>query len=183
MGARLRWGGSWERGVVFKCGCHGVRKWPAILPCRNRNGSQSLAVKPDRDRPLIPNLNSHRSTKNPTCDSKPIASKSILEELKETFCNYWRRGIGKTGTAASAHISIERELRDDQNFSPDIEEGTVHLALIVSKDAQIGDFISQGLYLNLAIVPPYSQQYQEAMTYLADDLFVNGYTGTAYSLY
>src|SRR5260221_5884011 len=182
MGARLRWRVSWERGVVFKCGCQGVRKWLAILPCRNRNGSQSLAVKPDRDRTLIPNLNSHRSTKNPTCDSKPIASKSILEELKETFCNYWRRGIGKTGTAASAHISIERELRDDQNFSPDIEEGTVHLALIGSKDAQIGNFISQEFDLRLAIVPPYSQKHQQPLANLADYFPVNGYTGTAYSL-
>src|SRR5260370_33017331 len=182
MGVRLRWRVSWERGVVFKCGCQGVRKWPAILPCRNRNGSQSLAVKPDRDRPLIPNLNSHRSTKNPTCDSKPIASKSILEELKETFCNYWRRGIGKTGTAASAHISIERELRDDQHFAANIEQRAVHLAFIVAKDAQVDNFISQGLDLNLAIAPPYSQQYQEAMTYLADDLFVNRDAGKAYSL-
>src|SRR5258708_9292919 len=182
MGARLRWRVSWERGVVFKCGCQGVRKWLAILRCRNRNGSRSLAVKPDRDRPLIPNLNCHRSTKYPTCDSKPIASKSILEVLKETFCNYWRRGIGKTGTAAPAHIGIERELRDDQNFSAGIEERAVHLAFFVAEDAHMDNLISQSLYLNLAIGPPYSKKYQKSLTYLADYFPINGYTGTAYSL-
>src|SRR5260370_20239592 len=144
--------------------------------------SQLLTVEPNRDRSLIPNLNSHISTKNPTCDSKPIASKSILEVLKETFCNYWRRSIGEAGAAAPAHIGIERELRDDQNFSAGIEERTVHLALIVAKDAQIDNFISQGLYLNLAIVPPYSQKHQQPLVNLADDLLVNRDAGTAYSL-
>jgi len=50
---RLRWRVSWEKGVVFKCGCQGIRKWLAIPPCPKRNGSQLLAVKPNRDRPII----------------------------------------------------------------------------------------------------------------------------------
>jgi len=102
--------------------------------------------------------------------------------LKETFCNYWRRSIGEAGAAAPAHIGIERELRDDQNFSAGIEEGTVHLALIIAKDAQIDNLIYQRLYLNLAIVLPYSKKYQKPLAYLADYFPVNGYTGTAYSL-
>src|SRR6266481_9848668 len=134
-----------------------------------------LAVKPNCDRTLIPNLNSHRSTKDPTCDSKPIIGKSFLEMLKEGFCNYWRRGIGKAGTASPAGISIQRELRDDQHFSTNIEKGTVHLALIVTKDTQIDNFISQGLYLNLAIVLSYSQQHQEPLTYLAHYFPVYGH--------
>src|SRR5260370_2505542 len=144
--------------------------------------SQLLTVEPNRDRSLIPSLNSHRRSKNPTCDSKPIASKSILEMLKEGFCDYRRRSIGKAGTAAPARISIQRELRDDQDFSTNIEKRTVHLALIVTEDTQIDNFISQGLYLNLAIVLPYSKQYQESLAYLANDLFVNRDTGMAYSL-
>src|SRR5258708_17411975 len=118
--------------------------------------SQLLTVEPNRDRSLIPNLNSHISTKNPTCDSKPIASKSILEMLKEGFCNYRGRSIGKAGTASPARISIQRELRDDQDFSTNIKKRTVHLAFIVTKDTQIDNFISQSLYLHLAIVPPSS---------------------------
>jgi hypothetical protein len=102
--------------------------------------------------------------------------------LKEGFCNYWRRGIGKAGATPPARISVEGELRDDQHFAANIEKGTVHLALIVTKDTQIDNFISQGLDLNLAIVLPYSKQYQESLAYLANDLFVNRDTGIAYSL-
>ncbi len=141
-----------------------------------------LAVEPNRDRTLVSSLNSHISTKYPTGDSKPITSKSFLEMLKEGFCNCWRRGIGKTGAASPARISVEGELRDDQHFAANIEQGAVHLALIVAKDTQVDNFISQGLDLNLAITLSYSQQDQEALTYLAHDFSVYGHAGMAYSL-
>jgi len=122
------------------------------------------------------------STKNPTGDSKAVAGKSILEMLEEGFGNYGRRSICEAGTAAPARVGIESELRDDQNFSTNSEKRAVHLAFIVAKDTQMDNFISQGLYLNLAIVPPHAKKYQESLTYLTDDLFVNDDTGTAYSL-
>jgi hypothetical protein len=145
--------------------------------------SQVLAIEPNCDRTLIPNLNGHISTKYPTGDRKPIASERILEALKEGFCDYWRSGICKAGAAALACIGIEGELRDDQHSSANIEKGAVHLALIVAKDTQIDNFISQGLALNLVIVLPYSKEYQKSLTYVANDLFVNRNTGTAYPLY
>jgi hypothetical protein len=141
-----------------------------------------LAVKPNCDRPLIPNLNSHRSTKDPTCDSKPITSKSFLEMLKEGFCNYWRRGVCKAGATPPARISVEGELRDDQHFAANIEQRAVHPALVVAKDAQIDNFVSQGLDLNLAVALSYSQQHQEPLTYLAHYFPVYGHTGMAYTL-
>jgi hypothetical protein len=144
--------------------------------------SQLLTVKPDGDGSLIAKLNSHMSAKDPTGDSKAIAGKSILEMLEEGFRNYGRRGICKAGTAAPARAGIESELRDDQHFSTNSEKRAVHLAFIVAKDTQMDNFISQGLYLNLAIIPPYAKKYQESLTYLTDDLFVNDDTGTAYSL-
>src|SRR5215469_11422760 len=117
--------------------------------------SQILAIEPNCDWPLIPNLNGHISTKYPTCDSKPIASKGFLEARKEGFCDYWRSSIRKTGASTFARIGIERELRDNQNFSIDIKKRAVHLALFVAKDTQIDNFISQHLYLNLAVVTSY----------------------------
>ena len=114
--------------------------------------SQILAVKPNRDRPLIPNLNSHISTKNPACDSKTIAGNSLLEMLNEGFCHCRRCRIRKAGTAAPVCIGIKGELRDDQNFSANIEKRAVHLAFIVTKDTQIDYLINQGLYLKLAIL-------------------------------
>ncbi|SRR5579875_717757 len=136
-----------------------------------------LAVQPNCDRTLIPNLNSHRSTKYPTCNSKPITSKNFLEMLDESLCNDWRRGIGKAGAASPASIGVEGELRDDQHFAANIEQRTVHLAFIVAEDAQVDNFISQGLDLNLAITLAYSQQDQQTLTYLAHDLPVYGHAG------
>src|SRR5947209_5706616 len=132
----------------------------------SNNLLQLLAVKPDRHWPLIPNLNSHRSTENPTCDSKPIANESFLEMLNEGFCNYGRRRIRKAGSPASTRIGIEGELRDDQDLSTNIEQRAVHLAFIVTKDTQVDNFINQSLYLKLAILLTDSEQNQESLTYL-----------------
>src|SRR2546423_1546400 len=148
----------------------------------SNNLLQLLAVKPDCDRTLIPNLNSHRSTKYPTGDSEPITSNSLLEVLNEGFCNCRRRRIRKAGSPASTRIGIEGELRDDQNFSTNIEKRAVHLAFIVTKDAQVDYLISQGLYLKLAILLPDSEQYQQSLTYLAHNLSLNSDAGTAHSL-
>ncbi len=141
-----------------------------------------LTIQPNCDRTLIPNLNSHISTKNPAGDSKPIAGKRLLEMLKEGFCNCWRCRIRKAGSPAPARIGIEGELRDDQNFSANIEKRAVHLAFIVAKDTQVDYLISQGLYLKLAILLPDSEQYQQSLTYLAHNLSLNSDAGTAHSL-
>ena len=70
----------------------------------------------------------------------------------------------------------------DFDIPADIQQRTVHLALIVSKDTQVDNFISQKLYLNLAIVLSYSKKHQKPLTYLADDLLINSYTSPAHSL-
>ena len=144
--------------------------------------SRRIAVKPNCDRTVIPKINFHVSTENPAGNGKPIASKGILETLKEGFRNYWWRSICKAGAAAPARIGVECELRDGQCFSTNIEESTVHLALIVFEDAQMDNFIGQGFYLNLVIAQPNSQKYQEPTIYLADDLLINSNTSPGYSL-
>lgn len=145
--------------------------------------SQRIAVNPDCDRTFISKINFHVSAENPAGNGKPIASKSILETLKDGFCNYWWRSVCKAWAATPARVSIKGELRDGQNISTTIEERTVHLAFIVFKDAQMDNFIGQGFYLNLVIAQPNSQKYQEPTIYLADDLLINSNTSPTYSLY
>src|SRR6266567_1859435 len=122
-----------------------------------------LAIQPDRDRSIAEQLYIH---------------KTFTKRLSDGG----RSGIRKTRAASFAGVSIESELGDDQNFSPNIEKRTIHLAFIVAKDAQMDNFISQGLDLNLTIVLPYSKQHQQPLTYLADNLFVNRDAGMAHTL-
>src|SRR5947209_7308255 len=120
---------------------------------------QILAIKPDRHWPSIEQFNLHIRPKNSSLHLETISSQCRIEALHQRFSHWRRRRIRKAGTAASARIGIEGELRDDQNFSANIEKRAVHLAFIVTKDAQVDYLISQGLYLKLAIVPPYSKKY------------------------
>src|SRR5579859_1576086 len=144
--------------------------------------SKRIAVKPNRDGTVIAKVNFHVSAENSAGNGKPIVSKGVLETLNKRFRNYWRGGICKAGTAATARIGIEGKLRDNQSFSTNIEQRAVHLALIVFKNAQMDDFIGQGFYLISVIAIPYPQKYQESMIYLADDLFIHCDTGAGDAL-
>src|SRR5436189_339453 len=127
-----------------------------------QNNLQIFTIDPNCHWPLIAEINLHTSSKSPTGDSKPTASNCLFETIHQRFSNHGTRSTDNTWAAAPAHIGIERELRDNQNFSTDIEKRTVHLAFIVSKDAQMDNFIRQGLYLSLTIVLPHSKQYQKS---------------------
>src|SRR2546422_10076422 len=111
-----------------------------------------------------------------------MGSNGIFKSFDQRFGNGWRGGVGKAGAASLAYIGIEGKLGDDEHLSANIEKRTIHLAFIVSKDAQMDNFISQNLYLNLAIVLSYSKQHQKPLTYLADNLLINSYTSPAYPL-
>ncbi|GAC1565887.1 MAG: hypothetical protein NVS3B14_05150 [Ktedonobacteraceae bacterium] len=73
-------------------------------------------------------------------------------------------------------------MRDDQDFSTDIKQRAVHLVLVIFEDAQMDNFISQGLHLNPGIALPYSKQHQKSPAYLAEDLIINSDMRFAYSL-
>src|SRR2546421_5849826 len=144
--------------------------------------SQILAVEPDRHWPSIEQFNLHICPKNSPLHLETISSQCHIEALHQRFSHCRRRGICKAGATSPTHISVEGELRDDQNFAANIEQRAVHLAFIVAKDTQVDYLISQSLYLKLAILLPDSEQNQESLTYLADDFSVYGHAGTAYSL-
>src|SRR6266487_674650 len=141
-----------------------------------------LAIQPDRDRSIAEQLYIHVRPEHASYDLQPIGSYHIHKTFTKRLSDGGRSGIRKTRAASFAGVSIESELGDDQNFSPNIEKRTIHLAFIVAKDAQMDNFISQGLDLNLTIVLPYSKQHQQPLTYLADNLFVNRDAGMAHTL-
>src|SRR6266566_10030389 len=148
----------------------------------SNNLLQLLAVKPDRYWPSIEQFNLHIRPKNSPLHLETISSQCRIEALHQRFSHCRRRRICKAGSPPSARIGIKGELRDDQNFSTNIEQRAVHLAFIVTKDTQIDYLINQSLYLKLAILLTDSEQNQKSLTYLAHDFSVYGHAGTAYSL-
>src|SRR5207244_6882737 len=106
-------------------------------------------------RPSIQQFNLHICAKHTAFYFQPIGSNRILKSFNQWLGDGRRSGPGKARAPPPAHISIERELGDNQNFSSNIQERAVHLALVVAKDTQVDNFISQILYLNFAIVLSY----------------------------
>src|SRR5215469_5147694 len=104
-----------------------------------------LGIQPNCHWPIIEQLNIHVRPEDAACDLQPIRGYCIPKTFAEGLGDFRRRRIRKTRTPSPAYICIERKLRDDQHFSTNIEQRTVHLALIIAKDTQVGNFISQGL--------------------------------------
>src|SRR6185312_1752063 len=115
-------------------------------------------------------------------DSQPISGDSLFEAFNQWFGQRWRCSTGEAGSAATTNISIKGKLRDHEQFSSNIEKRTIHLALVVSKDAHVDNFIGQGFNLGLTIVLAYAEEYQQTCTYLADDLLIDGDAGVGDAL-
>src|SRR5437763_687855 len=143
---------------------------------------QLLAVQPYRDGSVIEQFDLHIRTEDAARHFQPIGGNSFLEALDQRLCYSGGSGIGKAGTASSAHISVEGELRDDKGLAADVEQGAVHLALFIFEDAQVDDFFAERLDLRPAIAVTDAKQYQQSPAYFADNLFIDSDTGTAYSL-
>src|SRR6266699_3960174 len=110
-----------------------------------------LTIQPDRHWPIVEQLYIHVRPEHASYDLQPIGSYHIHKTFTKRLSDGGRSGIRKAGAASFAGVSIEGELGDDQNFSPNIEQRTIHLAFIVAKEAQMDNFMSQGLDRNLTI--------------------------------
>src|SRR5579864_261944 len=93
-------------------------------------------------------------SKNTTFDFHIIRGEGCFEMFYERFRECWRRSICKAGTATFADIRVQGKLGNDEGFTANIEQGTVHLSLVVSENAQVGNFLYKWLYLCLAIALP-----------------------------
>src|SRR6266487_897339 len=127
-----------------------------------------LAIQPDRDRSIAEQLYIHVRPEHASYDLQPIGSYHIHKTFTKRLSDGGRSGIRKTRAASFAGVSIEGELGDDQNFSPNIENRTIHLAFIVAKDAQMHDLLGHRPDLGIAVAIPDAEQDEEALSYCAD---------------
>jgi len=71
-------------------------------------------------------------------------------------------GFDEGRTAALARIAVQGELGHHQSLTAHVQEGTVHFALFVFKDAQMGYFSGQVLGLGVGIRVGDADQQQKA---------------------
>src|SRR5579883_2382738 len=143
---------------------------------------EMLAIEPDRDGSVIAEVNVHLSPEDTASYRNPIAGQHAFELLEEGF-RQGRCSCGReAGTAASARIRIECELRDHQSRAMAVEQRTVHFPLLVLENAQMNNLVNERFHLNITIVLSNAQKDEEAIVDLADVLSRNGDAGPADAL-
>ena len=75
---------------------------------------------------------------------------------------------GKAGPPASAAISKQRELADDQNAAANVENTSIHLTRVVLKPTQVQNFVGDPgrIFLGVALSDP--EQHQPTALDAAD---------------
>ena len=73
-------------------------------------------------------------------DAHAQRAQGFDEFTVEFFAQFGGRGVDETGTALAARIAVESELRDGKNFAAGIQEGAIHLSLVIVENSQVHDF-------------------------------------------
>ena len=92
------------------------------------------------------------------------------------------RGVGKGGPVAFSAVGVERELRHYQNFPAMLQQGTIHLAMLVREHTQSGNLAGEEFRLRFRIVLADAQKHAESGSDGTDDLPTSNRASFAYPL-
>ena len=134
-------------------------------------GLSSLRIKKQRHRPVIDRCDLHICAETAVLDAKSQSAAMRHETLVERLGNRGLRGLGET-RAAARKVSVERELRDDEEGAADIFEREIHLARRVGKYARTADFFCEALRLFFPVCRPHAQKDEKALSSQALSLLI-----------
>lgn len=87
---------------------------------------------------------------------------SLGEMLNERRGNVRPSRVDKAGSPALSTIGVQSKLGDNQRLAIHIQERKVSLALVVGKDAQVGDLVRQPLRDCLVVTVSRAQENDQA---------------------
>lgn len=132
-----------------------------------------FAVDDDGDRALIGEGDVHVGAELAGGDFDAELA-GFFDKLVDHFCRGGGfHGADETGAASFSGVAVECELGDDEESSLNVEEGEVHLVVLVGEDAQVDGFFEDVLQIGGGIALPYSEQDEESCSDLADGLVVD----------
>ena len=82
-------------------------------------------------------------------------------------------GVGERGPTTTTAISQQCELADDECRTADLDQGSIHPALLVLKDSQFGGLIGEPADLRFAVGVGNADQHQQASLDTSNDTAVD----------
>ena len=93
--------------------------------------------------------------------------------IEDVFAVFRRGASGKPGAGAFFGVGHQGELRDQQQFTFDVQQGTVHAAFIIGKYAVAQQFVQQFFSCLDIILTLHPDQRQDALVDLANDFIID----------
>lgn len=122
----------------------------------------SPAVEPDRERPVVDELDRHLGAEAAGLDIRHAGgSKRRGEVLVEAVGDRGGGGRGEAGAAAARRVGVERELADDDRGTADVEDRAVRAAVLVLEDPQLRDAAGEAGRRRLVVVVADAKQHEQ----------------------
>ena len=141
------------------------------------------AVDQDGDRAVVSQVDLHLGLENTgfyphTCTPEPVY-KIGVEQVG--LFGFGSVGIGRA--PSSPDVSIKRELGNHEDSAVIVDEGEIHLSIVVRENTEIDDLVGQVIGVACRIVITYGEEDCEAGFDFADDPAIDLDPGFGDSLY
>src|SRR6267142_2489159 len=147
------------------------------------SSEQLLRVQQQRHRTLIDDAHLHGGPKHPFPDLH-AARPHLLAELRVERLGHLRPGgIDETRPGPLPGISEQRELRDGQHPSADIQQGSIHLPLLVLEHAQVAHLVRQPPRILVGISLPDPDEHAKPLPHGTSHLAADQHRSLAHPLH
>ena len=94
-------------------------------------------------RPIVDQGDLHVGLKNPAFDGHSHRSDLIAKKVVEFSGFVGQRCAIKTGPASFSAVAGQGELRDDEDLACEVQDRSVHLALIIAEGSQVDGLLGE----------------------------------------
>ena len=151
----------------------------SIAPAR---AGKRPAVQEHSDRAVVIEPNVHMSSEHSLSDLDPAGPKILTKDPVQFLRPRWIFRVEEGWPAPTAAVGLEGKLGNQQEFPPDIFQGTVHGVLFIRKNSQLDNLLSQLSSSFLAITFSDAKENQHPRSDRADDLPIDLNRGVPDSL-
>src|SRR5690554_801607 len=179
------WGGR-RSGEVWSTIRGGWWPWPSDSAQRWRpstwptpsDHSPVPSLEDDRHRPVVHEIHFHESPEFARRDHETRLLEPADYHVDQGSSDFRRRRGGERRPSALPGVGIQGELADDEGRSADLADREVHRPLLVGKDPQAGDLVSQRHRIRLRVAEGHPDEDHQARADRTHGPAVDSYLGS-----
>src|SRR5580704_12398131 len=148
-----------------------------------RCSKKFIGIEQDGHRAVVHQLNGHVRLKDSRLDVYAKCLQRADEFIVERFALFRRRGLNEAWAPLAACVAVERKLRDGKNRAADVEQRTVHFALLIVEYTQVCDFFRHNRCRGSRVFAPDGYEHEQSGGDFATHAAVDHHTCAGHALH